>query len=199
MGNIKQPWTVVQPKENSQFLFSPLERRHQPRPGLREFPPGQPPAGQTCSRKVPAVTTSAFPHNATKIHGSCPQRSSEAMELSQGRLEGFCFLTGESVERLPPPDTPNTERAYQDFCESLLSAGKQRIPRGRRKNYVPCWDKECERDSLSLVDPSPSGARPYSPDYNRRSRSDGRKLSTPSTSRTLAERPVEPQANLLTG
>jgi len=54
----------------------------------------------------------------------------------------FCLLTGESVERLPPPDTP--ERAYQDFCESLLSATKQCIPRGRRKNYVPCWDKECE-------------------------------------------------------
>jgi len=30
------------------------------------------------------------------------------------------------------------------FCESLLSAAKQCIPLGRRKNYVPCWDKECE-------------------------------------------------------
>ena len=55
----------------------------------------------------------------------------------------FSLLTGESVERLPPPDTPDIERAYQDFCESLLSAAKQYIPRGRRKNYVPCWDKEC--------------------------------------------------------
>jgi len=36
----------------------------------------------------------------------------------------FCFLTGESVERLPPPDTPNIERAYQDFYKSLLSAAK---------------------------------------------------------------------------
>jgi len=56
----------------------------------------------------------------------------------------FCLLTGESVERLPPPDKPDIERAYQDFCESLLSAAKQCIQRGRRKNYVPCWDKECE-------------------------------------------------------
>jgi len=56
----------------------------------------------------------------------------------------FCLLTDESVERLPPPDTSNIERAYQDFCESLLSAAKQCIPRGRRKNYVPYWDKECE-------------------------------------------------------
>ena len=41
-------------------------------------------------------------------------------------------------------DTTNIKRAYQDFGESLLSAAKQCIPRGRRKNYVPCWDKECE-------------------------------------------------------
>jgi len=37
----------------------------------------------------------------------------------------FCLLTGESVERLPPPDTLKINRAYQDFCESLLSAAKQ--------------------------------------------------------------------------
>jgi len=65
-------------------LLSPMERRHQPRPGLREFRPGQPTAGQTCPRKVPAVTTSAFPYNATEAQGSCPQRSGEELELSQG-------------------------------------------------------------------------------------------------------------------
>jgi len=42
-----------------------------------------------CSGKVPAVTTSAFPHNATKIQGSCPQRPGEALELSQDRLEAL--------------------------------------------------------------------------------------------------------------
>ena len=86
-GNIQQPWTVVQPKWNSEFLLSPLERQHQPRPGLREPRPGQPSARQTCPRNVLAVTTSALPHNVTKIQGSCPQRSGEALELSQGRLE----------------------------------------------------------------------------------------------------------------
>jgi len=30
----------------------------------------------------------------------------------------LCLFAGESVERLPPPDTPDIERAYQDFCES---------------------------------------------------------------------------------
>jgi len=63
----------------------------------------------------------------------------------------FCLLTGESVERLPPPDTPDIERAHQDFCGSLLSAAKQCIPRGRRKNYVPYWDKECETLYCSFI------------------------------------------------
>jgi len=89
MGNIEQSWTVVQPKGNSQFLLSPLERRHQPRPDLREFRPGQPTARQMCSWKVPVVTASALHCNATKIQGSCSQRSDEELELSQGRLEAF--------------------------------------------------------------------------------------------------------------
>ena len=61
-----------------------MERRHQAGPGLREFRLGQLTAGQTCSRKVTAVTTSVYPHNATETQGSCPQRSDEAVELSQG-------------------------------------------------------------------------------------------------------------------
>jgi len=36
-----------------------------------------------------AVTTSAFPYNATEAQGSCPQRYGEALELSQGRLEAL--------------------------------------------------------------------------------------------------------------
>ena len=45
LGNIQQPWTVVQPKGSSQFLISPLERWHQPRPGLRDPRQGQSTAG----------------------------------------------------------------------------------------------------------------------------------------------------------
>jgi len=129
-----------------------MECRHQPGSGLREFRPGQPTAGQTCSRKAPAVTTSALHHNAAKTHGSCPQRPGEALELLQvPDWKRFCFLTGESIERLPPSHTPKNERAYQDLCESLLFAAKQCIPRGRRRNYVPCWDKECETLYRSFI------------------------------------------------
>jgi len=177
-----------------------MERRHQPRPGLREFRPGQPTAGQACPRKVPAVTISALLHNATKIQGSCPQQSSEALEHSQGsRLIGKRFLTGESVERLPPPDIPDIERAYQDFCQSLLPAARKCIPFGRRKNYVPYWDKECETLYRSFIrvpvgtDSDKTTSSLF--DYNRRSRSDMRKLSSPSTSRTLAARRGEPSIN----
>jgi len=117
-----------------------MERRHQPRPGLREFRPGQPTAGQTCSRKVPQVTTSASlitpPRLKVLAHSDPVKR--------WNFRKRFCLLTDESVERLPPSDTLNIERPYLDFCENLLSAAKQCIPRGRRKNYVLCWDKESE-------------------------------------------------------
>jgi len=66
-----------------------MERRYQPGPGLREFRPGQPTAEHTCSRKVPALTTSVLSHHAIKIQGSSPQRSGEALELSQGWLEAL--------------------------------------------------------------------------------------------------------------
>ena len=55
-----------------------------------------------------------------------------------------CPFTGKSFERLPTPDTTNIKKAYQELCESLLFAVKQSIPRGSRRNYVPCWERECE-------------------------------------------------------
>jgi len=73
--------------------------------------------------------------------------------FSKADWKRFCLLTDESLERLPPLDTSNIARAYQDFCESLLSVTKQCIPRGCRKNNAPCWDKDCE--TLLFLHPSP--------------------------------------------
>ena len=131
-------------QRNRQFLLSPMERRHQPRPGLRELRPGQPTAGHTCSWKVLAVTTSASLHNATEAQVPAQSDPVKRWNFRKADWKHFYLLTNESVERLPPPDTSNVERAYQDSCESLLFAAEQCIPRGRRKNYVPCCDKECE-------------------------------------------------------
>jgi len=89
LGNIQQPWTSVRPKGSSQFHLSPMKRWHQSGPGLREFRPGRPTAGQTCSRNFPAVTTPAFSRNATETQGSCPQQSGEALKLSQAWLEAL--------------------------------------------------------------------------------------------------------------
>ena len=62
----------------------------------------------------------------------------------KGDWKHFCFFTRKSVWRLPPPDTTNIDKAYQELCESLLFAAERCIPLSHRKNYVPCWDKECE-------------------------------------------------------
>ena len=87
LGNSQQPLTTVWPKGSSQFLHSLMERRHQSRSGFRECQPGQLTTGQTCFRKDPAVTTPALSHKATETQSSCPQRSGEALELSQSWLE----------------------------------------------------------------------------------------------------------------
>ena len=160
-GNVQQPWTVVWPKENSRFLLSPMEPCHQPRPGLREFRPGQPTARQTCSRKVPAGTTSALPDNATEAQGSCPQRSGQGLELLQGWLEALLpshrWIHWEIA-------TSGHMKYWEDipgFLRELTIRGQQCIPRGRRKNYAPCWDKEGETLYCSFI------RAPVGTDYDR--------------------------------
>jgi len=115
----------------------------------------------------------------------------------------FCLLTDESVERLPPPVTPNIERAYQDFCERLLlrlnnvshvAAGRTMCHGGTKSARSSIAPSSEPQWGLTLIEPF----RPYYLDYNR-SRSDGRKLSIPSTSRTLSTRRSEQSTNLLAG
>jgi len=114
-----------------------MERRHQPRPDNRlpdrrvvgKFPRSQ--------HRHSLITP---PKLKVPAHSDLVKR----WNFRKADWKRFFLLTDEAVERLPPPDTSNIERAYQDFCESLLFAAKQCIPRGRRKYYVPCWDKECE-------------------------------------------------------
>jgi len=107
---------------------------------------GQLTAGHTCPRKVPVVTTLALPPLITPPGFKVPAHSDpvKRWNFCKAGWKCFCLLTGVSVERLPPPDTPDIERAYQDFWVSLLSEAKQCIPPGRRKSYVQCWAKECE-------------------------------------------------------
>jgi len=176
-----------------------MKRRHQPKPGLREPRPGQPAARQTCPGKFPAVTTSALPHDATKIQGSCPQRSGEALELSQGWLEALLtshrlihwtqqILRGHTriLARVyfPRPNNVSHVAAGRTMCHAGIKSARPSVVLSPEPQWV-----------LTLIEP----LRPYYLDLNRRSRSDNRRLSIPSTSRTLAARRGEPSTKLLAG
>ena len=108
----------------------------------------------------------------------------------------FCILTGES-------DT-SIKKAYQEFCESLLSAAKQCIPCGHCKNYVPCWDKECETLYRCFVwapvgTDSDRAASSLLFQLEQKKQERCEELSIPSTSRTLAPRRETSTNNKLTG
>ena len=59
--------------------------------------------------------------------------------------ETFKQMTDVATSQLPPPDTANAEVAYKAFCRILTNSAKHSIPRGYNKNYIPCWDDECEQ------------------------------------------------------
>ena len=181
-----------------------MERRHQPRPGFREYQPGQPTAGQTCPRKVPNVITSAFPHNATEAPGSCPQRSGEALELSQVWLEAL--LPSQSWIRWENATSRHIKhwRGIPGFLRAPTICGQTMHPtwpseelcyagtKSARPSIAPSLEPQWGLTLIELL-------RPYYLGSGRRSRSDGRKLSIPSTSRTIVARRGEPSTNLLAG
>ena len=59
--------------------------------------------------------------------------------------ETFKQMTDVATSQLPPPGTAYTEDAYKAFCRILTKSAKHSIPRGYNKNYIPCWDDECEQ------------------------------------------------------
>ena len=167
--------------------------------------PGQPTAGQTCSRKVPEATTSAFPHNAIEIQGSCSQRSGEALELSQ-RLIGSAF----AFSQMNPLRDCHV-RTYQTLTGHTRIFARAYYLRPNNVSHVAVGRTMCHagtKGARPSIAPSPKpqwgltlieSLRPHYIGSGRRSRSDGRKLSIPSTSRTPAVRRVEPSTNLLAG
>ena len=55
----------------------------------------------------------------------------------------FENATNRLTRDLPDPHG-NKTAAHTAFTNMLLSAAKASIPRGRRSNYIPCWDKDCD-------------------------------------------------------
>ena len=56
----------------------------------------------------------------------------------------FSNLVDEAVCNLPPPTPRGTDQAYSDFCNILIKAATNSIPRGFRRHYIPTWDEECD-------------------------------------------------------
>ena len=54
-------------------------------------------------------------------------------------------LTNRLAKSLLPPDSPDVDLSYQDFCIVIRTAAKNSIPRGcRNSHHIPCWNAECE-------------------------------------------------------
>ena len=56
----------------------------------------------------------------------------------------YSRITDKLSSHLPSPNTPKVDEANQEFCRVMFFAAKATISRGRRRNYTPCWDEECE-------------------------------------------------------
>jgi len=143
------------------------ERQHKPRPDLREFASfrqdsrmpdrrvlGKFPGSQHRPSLITPPKLKALAHSDPMKRWSFRKADWKCFRKADWKCfrKGDWQRTDESVERMAPPDTSDIEGAYQDFCESLLSAAKQCTPliwsptdlESPRKNYMPCWDKECE-------------------------------------------------------
>ena len=66
--------------------------------------------------------------------------------------------TDKLAQDLPSPDTCCVDEAYQEFCNTIFAAAKASVPRGRRNNYRPCWDAECEDLYQTFLGASPGEA-----------------------------------------
>ena len=159
---------AVRTKGSNQFLLSLMETRHELGRGFCECWPGQPTAGQSCSRKVPTVTAPTLLHDAIDARSSCPQRSCKALDLSQADWKPFCLITGESVYRLQLSNASHVAAA-RTMCHVGTKSARPFI--------APSLEPQQGLTPIELLCPYFFGS-------NRRSRRAGRKLSIPSTSCT---------------
>ena len=115
------------------------------------------------------------------------------MELPPGQLEPYNALTNKLTESLLPPNSPDVDLAYQDFCNVIRTAAKNSIPRGRQNNHIPCWDAESENLNRTFLQ-SPEGsdsngiATTLLFSSTRNEEIDGPRQFRLSTFRTLAEK-----------
>ena len=139
-----------------------------------------------------------------KLKAPAPSDPVKRWNFRKADWKRFCLLTDESVKRLPPPETSNIEGHTRIFARAyyLQTNNASHVAVGR----TMC--RAGEKSARHSISPSPEPQwgltliellRPYYLDSGRRSRSDGRKWSISSNSRTLAVRRGEASTNTLAG
>ena len=73
------------------------------------------------------------------------------MELPESQMKKYTSITDRLARDLPSPDTNCVDEANLDFCNTIIHTAKKSIPRGRRKNYRPCWDVEYQAIYQALL------------------------------------------------
>ena len=64
--------------------------------------------------------------------------------FGKAKWSHYIAITNKFAKNLLPPDLPDVNQVYQDFCNIINSAAKRSISRGHQKDHKPCWDSECE-------------------------------------------------------
>jgi len=66
------------------------------------------------------------------------------MNFCKVNWKKYSDFTNQLTKDLPSPYTSYVNKAYQDFCDSIISAPKRAISYGHRNNYKLCWSAECK-------------------------------------------------------
>ena len=86
-----------------------------------------------------------------------PNKPVERWNFRKANRSHYNALTQKVARSLLPPDSPDMDLAYQDFCNVIRTATKNSIPRGRRNNHISCYNAECENLYCAFLQ-SPEGS-----------------------------------------
>ena len=81
----------------------------------------------------------------------------ERCNFRKANWSHYNAFTNELAKSVFPPDSPDVDLAYQDFCNVIRTATKNSIPRARRNIHISCWDAECENLYCAFLQ-SPEGS-----------------------------------------
>ena len=88
---------------------------------------------------------------------SVPIKPVKQWNFRKANWSHYNALVNKLAKSLLPPDSPDVNLAYQDFCNVIRTAAKNSIPRGRPNSHIPCWDAKCENLYRTFLQ-SPEGS-----------------------------------------